>query len=315
MAFSSPNTSSTTGTSESSSSCQRASKRDYDTLGWRVPYRPSWAKYPRPLDASGLFDNPETVPRRWIIYTATSFSAIALVLITLVMLGSISDQPVLNRIYFLKLDLSNLVPSWVPNYGHINSIAQSLGLRDYYQVGLWGYCEGYYGRGISRCSKPKHWFWFNPVEIITHQLLRGAKIALPQDIALPLDLARAASYWMYVCWVVSMAFTLLSICTGWMAIYSHLAAGFTGAVVGIAMTSTMIAAATATTVYSLFRSTFEKAPEVTISGILGQEMFVYMWMASGFLLGAFVLHCAMCCGMRTEKGYRKRRAREELATR
>lgn len=112
-----------------------------------------------------------------------------------------------------------------------------------------------------------------------------------------------------------MSFTFLSICTGWMAIYSKLAAGFTGAVLGIAMTSTMVAAATATTIYSLFRSTFEKAPDVTISGILGREMFVYMWMASGFLVGAFILHCAMCCCMRTEKGYRKRRAREEFARR
>jgi len=220
------------------------------------------------------------------------------------------DQPVLNRIYFLKLDLSHLIPTHVPNYGLINSIAQSLGLSDFYQVGLWGYCEGYNDRGVTWCAKPRNWYWFDPVEIITRQLLKGAKITLPEDIAKPLELAKGASYWMFVSWIVGAVFTFLSICGSWMAIYSHWAAGYTGAVAGLAMGGITIAAALATTIYSLFRNTFEKAPEVTISGILGREMFAYMWMAAAFDMVAFVLHCGMCFCVRTEKEDRKRRAWE-----
>ncbi|RPB19381.1 hypothetical protein L211DRAFT_749162, partial [Terfezia boudieri ATCC MYA-4762] len=236
-----------------------------------------------------------TAVRRRLIYISTFFSLLSLVFTILVLLGNMYDYPVLNRIYFLKLDLSNLIPTYVPNYVLINSIAQSLGLRDFYQVGLWGYCEGYNDKGVTWCAKPRNWYWFDPVEIITQQLLKGAKIALPKNIEKPLELAQGASYWMFVSWIVGAVFTLLSVCGGWVAIYARWAAGCTGAVVGVAMGCTTIGAAMATTIYSLFRSTFEKAPGVTVSGILGEEMFIYMWMAAGFNMAAFVLHCGMCC--------------------
>ncbi len=45
--------------------------------------------------------------------------------------------------YFYKLDLSDIIPESVPNAVLINSIARSLGLHDFYQVGLWNFCEGY----------------------------------------------------------------------------------------------------------------------------------------------------------------------------
>lgn len=74
----------------------------------------------------------------------------------------------------------------------LNSIAQTLGLHDFYQVGLWNYCEGtntnkshatsllirqnigYNAVGISECTKPKLLYWFDPVSIILNQLVAGA---------------------------------------------------------------------------------------------------------------------------------------------
>ncbi|KAF8425687.1 SUR7/PalI family-domain-containing protein [Tirmania nivea] len=275
---------------------------------WKLPRRPFWIKYPSLPNSPGIFNNPATTVRRRLIYISTFFSLLSLVFTILVLIGNMYDQPVLNRIYFLKLDLSNLIPTQVPNSVLINSIAQSLGLRDFYQVGLWGYCEGYNDKGVTWCTKPKNWYWFDPVEIITKQLLKGAKIALPEDIAKPLELAKGASYWMFVTWLVGAVFTLLSVCGSWVAIYSRWTTGCTGAVVGVAMGCITIGATMATTIYSLFRSTFEKAPGVTVSGILGKEMFMYMWMAAGFNMAAFVLQCGMCCCVRTEKQDRKRRA-------
>lgn len=237
----------------------------------------------------------------------------SLIFTILVFVGNMYDRPILNRIYFLKLDLSNLIPANVPNYGLINSITQSLGLRDFYQVGLWGYCEGYNDIGVTWCSKPRNWYWFDPVDIITQQLLKGAKIALPPDIAKPLELAKGASYWMFVSWLVGVIFTFLEVCLSWVAICSPILAGFTSAIAGVAMGATTAGAVMATTIYSLFRSTFEKAPEVTINGILGKEMFIYMWMSVGFTMAGFIFHCAMCCCMRSEKEYRKEMYRVQEA--
>lgn len=102
------------------------------------------------------------------------FFLITLTFVILVEVGNISGhKPVVGSIWFLKLDLSHIIPRSVPNARLINSIARTLGLHDFYQVGLWNFCEGY-GTEISECSKPKKLYWFNPVEIILNELLAGA---------------------------------------------------------------------------------------------------------------------------------------------
>lgn len=92
----------------------------------------------------------------------------------LVGIGNVANKPVLRSTYFLYLDLSNIIPLSVPNAVLINSIARSIGLHDFYQVGLWGFCEGYNDEGITNCSKPKTLYAFNPVDIIVNELLAGA---------------------------------------------------------------------------------------------------------------------------------------------
>lgn len=49
----------------------------------------------------------------------------------------------MRDLYFFKLDLTDILPLSVPNATLINSIARTLGLHDFYQVGLWNFCEGY----------------------------------------------------------------------------------------------------------------------------------------------------------------------------
>lgn len=49
----------------------------------------------------------------------------------------------LRSLYFFKLDLADIIPTSVPNASLINSIAQTIGLHDFYQVGLWNFCEGF----------------------------------------------------------------------------------------------------------------------------------------------------------------------------
>lgn len=100
---------------------------------------------------------------------------VSLIFIILVELGSVyaDHRHITGSIYFLKLDVSHVIPQAVPQARLINSIAQTLGLHDFYQVGLWNYCEGY-GNDITDCSTPKTLYWFNPVQIILSELLSGA---------------------------------------------------------------------------------------------------------------------------------------------
>ncbi|KAI4097991.1 MAG: hypothetical protein L6R37_006740 [Teloschistes peruensis] len=111
--------------------------------------------------------------RRFFAFLSSFLFLVSLIFLILVEIGNLHPRPVLSDIYFIKIDLSHIIPRSVPNAALINSIARTLGLHDFYQVGLWGFCEGY-GDEITSCSKPKALYWFNPVAIILDELLAGA---------------------------------------------------------------------------------------------------------------------------------------------
>lgn len=59
-------------------------------------------------------------------------------------IGNTHNKPVLRDSWFLKIDLSDILPSTsAADAILVNSIARSLGIHDFYQVGLWNFCEGY----------------------------------------------------------------------------------------------------------------------------------------------------------------------------
>lgn len=99
---------------------------------------------------------------------------IAWIFLLLVCIGNVSNSPVVRETYFMRLDLSHIIPVSVPNALLINSIARSIGLHDFYQVGLWNFCEGYNNEGITHCSKTEALYWFNPLRILLSELLSGA---------------------------------------------------------------------------------------------------------------------------------------------
>jgi len=117
---------------------------------------------------------PHRRTRQIFAYVSSFFLIITVVFMILVEVGNTKVGRVLSSIYFLRLDLSDIVPVSVPNAVLINTIAQSIGLHDYYQFGLWNFCEGYVSKGITDCSAVQTLYWFNPVEILLDELLAGA---------------------------------------------------------------------------------------------------------------------------------------------
>lgn len=99
---------------------------------------------------------------------------LTVIFLILVEIGCTGTGSIKTSIYFININLTNIFPESVPDAAIINSIAQTIGLHDFYRVGLWGFCEGYNGQGVTDCSKPQTLYWFNPVEIIVSQLLSGA---------------------------------------------------------------------------------------------------------------------------------------------
>jgi hypothetical protein len=81
--------------------------------------------------------------RRNTTIVATVLYLITIPFLILVLIGNIKDAPVLRDTWFFKLDVSQVIPISVQNSNLLNSVARSLGLHDFYQVGLWNFCEGY----------------------------------------------------------------------------------------------------------------------------------------------------------------------------
>ncbi|KAJ0424594.1 SUR7/PalI family-domain-containing protein [Aspergillus carlsbadensis] len=259
---------------------------------------------------------------------------IAFIFLLLVVIGNVSNRPVLRQTYFMKIDLSDIVPLSVPNAVLINSIARSIGLHDFYQVGLWNFCEGYNNEGITFCSSPKTLYWFNPVEIILSELLAGASIALPSDITDALDLARAASHWMFGLFITSTVLTFILIFLSPLAVSSRppqtissdpgvnrlhpphrrrtfiflRAIPFT-IVTFLTALFTTVATVIATVMFIIFKNVFTNGSyDLNIHAELGTRMLVFMWIATAFNLFAFIVElgscCAACC--------RGRKARKQL---
>lgn len=124
----------------------------------------------------------------WALLTSLLL-LISVVFLILVELGNTSINPTLNKIYFIKLDLADIIPVNVPNAVLINSIAETLGLHDFYTVGLWSFCEGYNGQGVTFCSNPKTLYWFNPIQIVQSELLYGATSTYPNLLKCDVELA------------------------------------------------------------------------------------------------------------------------------
>ncbi|KAF2833838.1 hypothetical protein CC86DRAFT_15649 [Ophiobolus disseminans] len=246
--------------------------------------------------------------KTWALITSF-FLFVALIFLILVQIAGTSNRSIINNWYFIRLDLSNVVPSTVPNFALINTIAQSLGLHDFYQVGLWGFCEGYQGEGVTFCSEPQTLYWFNPVEILRNELLAGASINLPSDINDILDLIRFVSRWMFGLFLTGtcLSFVLiflmpLSIFTRWLALPVAIFA-FLNALVVTA------ASIVATVMFIIFRNTITQVSELNIGAEIGMTLFVFMWIASAFTIFAWLVQMGLCCccaSRRDVKSGRKR---------
>lgn len=203
---------------------------------------------------------------------------------------------------FFKLNLADIIPTSVPNASLINSIAQSIGLHDFYQVGLWSFCEGYLHDGITFCSRPQTLYWFNPVEILMNELLAGATIALPTEVITILSVLRIASQIMFGFFLTGAVLGFLLIFLSPMAVWSRWWSLPLAVVAFLEMMIVLAASVVGTAISVAFKYAAEAQSELNIHVEIGVKMFVFMWLATGFSLWAFAVHSGMgcCCTSRRD---------------
>ncbi|RMZ91070.1 hypothetical protein DV736_g1708, partial [Chaetothyriales sp. CBS 134916] len=234
------------------------------------------------------YQKPKLIGLR--IFTVYLYT-VSFVFLILVEIGNIANKALIRDTYWLKIGLANVIPNSIPNAVFINSMARSIGLHDFYQVGLWGFCEGYDGQGITDCSKPKTLYWFNPVEIIMSELLAGASIALPTEVTDALQIVRVASRWMFTCYLIGISLTFLCIFFVPMAFskkprWSHKAKRIFARQLPLSVLTFLALLLTAgpsvigTAMFVIFRNTFSGAADLNITAHLGTEMLVFTWIST-----------------------------------
>ncbi|KAL3420665.1 integral membrane protein [Phlyctema vagabunda] len=248
-------------------------------------------------NARGVDIKRATRKRRNAILVSSFLFFLSVIFLILTIIGNTSRKAVIRRTYFFKLDLTNLIPASTPSdIQLVNSLARSLGLHDFYQVGLWNFCEGYNSEGITKCSTPKSLYWFNPVEILLNELLSGATIALPADINKILSLIRIASHLMFGFFITGVCTNFVSIFIAPVCVYSRWISFPFAIFTFISALLTTAAAIIATVMFSIFKNVITAQAGLNIGAELGTEMLAYMWIGAGSSILAWLIHlCLACC--------------------
>ncbi|EMD60170.1 hypothetical protein GGP41_009558 [Bipolaris sorokiniana] len=246
--------------------------------------------------------------KRWALATSF-FLFLTFIFLVLVNIAGVRNKPVIRNWYFIRLDLSKIVPASVPNFALINTIAQTLGLHDFYQVGLWGFCSGYKGQGVTFCSKPTTLYWFNPVEILRNELLAGASINLPANINDILDLIHLVSNWMFGLFLTAtvLSFVLIfvmpiSVYTRWLTLPVAILAFLNALFV-------TVASVIATVMFVIFHNTITGVSELNIGADIGTTLFAFMWVASAFAIFAWLVQTGLCCCCASRRDVKKGKKR------
>ena len=171
------------------------------------------------------------------------------------------------------------------------------------------------GRGITFCSTPKTLYWFNPVEVLTNELLAGATIALPTQVVTILNILRLASQIMFgfflAACVLTFVLVLLSPLVLWSRWYS-----LPFALISLIDAILIVAASVIGTIISwVFKYAAESQSALNIRSSVGLRMMVFVWIASGFALLAFVIHAGLgcCCASKRDIATGRRPVRGDSA--
>ncbi|KFH44763.1 SUR7 family protein-like protein [Hapsidospora chrysogenum ATCC 11550] len=241
------------------------------------------------------------VHRRNTAIVAAALYLLTLPFLILVAVGNTHINTTLNDIYFFKIDVSQIIPISVANSRLLNSVARSLGLHDFYSVGLWNFCEGYHGEGVKFCSEPRQFYWFNPIDILVSELLAGATIALPAEVVTVLDLLRLGSRVMYAFFMSGTVVNLVLMLLSPLAMRSRWFSLGISILAAISTVLVAVASIIATAISVAIKIALSAQDEVDVRAEIGVKMFVFMWLATIFTTLAFMLHAAMGCCCKPER--------------
>ena len=155
-------------------------------------------------------------------------------------------------------------------------------LADFYQIGLWGYCDGDIKNNkatVTECSKPKSEFYFDPSSVW------GIKDELSKDFNHDLNVYKTVSKWMFIAYIAAFVVTIAQIFVGFFALCSRWGSYIATLFALLAFLLTTAASVTSTAMVSLFSLSVGK-----------KNIYTATWLAVVFSLGALIFWSfGVCC--------------------
>ncbi|KAH8694280.1 integral membrane protein [Talaromyces proteolyticus] len=254
----------------------------------------------------------------------------ALICLIVVGIGSTnSSSEAVNELYFIRVDLSSLTnattsstladlaESAIKNDTRAKELGEALEkadkdaeVRDFYDVGLWGYCTGNKTTNgdfkVDHCSSSKAMFWFNPSEVWGLNDT-GVDTLFPESLQKGLSAYEKASKWMFIAYVIAVVSVVAELLVGISAIFSRLGSCITSFVSGIATFFTIAAAITSTALYAALVGLFNTSlKDYQIHASVGGRMIAVTWLAAAFSIasGLFWAFSSCCCSGQSRSGRR-----------
>ncbi|KAL4883365.1 SUR7/PalI family-domain-containing protein [Aspergillus karnatakaensis] len=242
-------------------------------------------------------------------------SLASLVCLAIVCVSCTRKAADIDQLYFFRVQFSNfttLPESETADDHHLNSTALHYlstalhnanndgNLKDFYSVGLWGYCEGEVSKqgsyDTTYCSSPHPKFWFNPIQA-WHLNETTKDLQLPSHLTKELRVYKKVSLWMSSGYILAITVTAIETLLGLLSIWSRWGSCITALVSAVACLFTIAGTLTATVTFSLLKGTFATVlRDLNITTSLGIRVLVVSWAAVLFSLAALVFWTVtMCC--------------------
>ena len=151
-------------------------------------------------------------------------------------------------------------------------------------------------RGITSCSTPRRFFWFNPVQVLLSELLAGSTISIPTQVTKMLNLLRLAQQLMFGLFLAAIVLaTILLVGATPLVSRSRLWSIPAGAMALAAAASVTVATVLATIMSIGAKIALTSVDALNIRAEIGTPMFAFMWIATICIDTAAIFHVAMAC--------------------
>ncbi|EPE05000.1 integral membrane protein [Ophiostoma piceae UAMH 11346] len=255
-----------------------------------------------------------TLPRRVLVCICCFMCLMAVVFLIVAHSGSTRASKTSMNIYFFRMDLSYLFDNQTSSAdGSSNpalaaAISQSIGLHDYYQAGLWGFCQGFHAAGLTSCSRPRAFYWFNPLGILIDELLLRSTIEIPSRAQTVLEVVRVLSQVMFGLYLVGAVLAVVLLLVSPFVLFSRWFSLPVAVLAGATAAPLLLASSIATFLAVAYRVVASSITQLHVVVTMGPVMFVMVWAAAGLAAATFLAHAILgCCATSVrdiETGYR-----------